>query len=90
MHLLYIDEEVKEVLTPKAMVSFRSTTELSNCLDSAKFCSVERKVGSFKCKGHRYVWVWVRLFPLLEVTKEEYKFNDCFNCDEKCLIYPLY
>ena len=23
------------------------------------------------------------------VTKEEYKINHCFNCDEKCLIYLL-
>ena len=32
LHLLYMDQEVKEVFTPKLMVSFRSSRKLSSYL----------------------------------------------------------
>ena len=35
------------------MVSFRSAMKLSRCLVRAKLYPLERKVGSFKCKGKR-------------------------------------
>ena len=53
LHLLYMDEEVKKVFTPKPMVSFLSARKLRNYLVRAELYSLERKVGSFKCKGKR-------------------------------------
>ena len=48
-----MDEEVEKVFTRKTMVSFYSTRKLSSYLVRAKLYSLERKVGSFKCKGQR-------------------------------------
>ena len=47
LHLLYMDQEVKKVFTPKPMVSFRSARKLSSYLVRAKLYPLERKVGSF-------------------------------------------
>ena len=47
LHLLYVDQKVKEVFTPKSMVSFRSARKLSSYLVRAKLYPLERKVGSF-------------------------------------------
>ena len=46
-----MDQEVEKVFTPKTMVSFCSTRKLSSYLVRAKLYSLERKGGSFKCKG---------------------------------------
>ena len=87
-----MDEEVKIVFTAKPMVSFRSARKLSSYLVRAKLYPLKRKVGSFECKGKRCQT------GLNEnetdsfgssVTKEEYKINHCFDCNEKCLIYLL-
>ena len=47
LHLLYMDQEVKKVFTPKPMDSFRSAKKLSSYLVRAKLYPLERKVGSF-------------------------------------------
>ena len=86
--------EVKKVFTPKSMVSFRSAKKLSFYLVGAKFYSIERKVGSFKCKGKRCE----TCFNVNETdsfassaTKEEYKINNCSNFNLLTLIYlPTY
>ena len=77
-----MNQKVKKVFTPKPMVSFRSARKLSSYLVRAKLYPLERKVGSFKCKGKR---CQTRLnvnetdsFPS-SMTKEEYKINHCFN-----------
>ena len=87
-----MDQEVKKVFTPKPIVSFHSARKLSSYLVRAKLYPTERKVGSFKCKGKRCK----TCFNVNETdsfassaTKEEYKTNHCFNCNEKCLIYLL-
>ena len=68
------------------------TGKLSSYLVRAKLYRLERKVGSFKCKGKRcQICLNVNetdFFASL-VTKEEYKINHCFNCNKRCLIYPL-
>ena len=48
-----MDQEVKNVFTPKPMVSVRSARKLSSYLVRAQLYPLERKVGSFKCKGKR-------------------------------------
>ena len=78
-----MDQEVKKVFTPKPMVFVRSARKLSSYL---------RKVGSFKCKGERcQICLNVNKTDSFAstVTKEEYKTNHCFKCNEKCLIYLL-
>ena len=83
-----MDQEVKKVFTSKPMVSFHSAKKLSSHLVRAK----KRKVGSFKCKDKRCqtsLNVNETNSFASSVTKEEYKINHCFNCNEKCLIYLL-
>ena len=53
LHLIYIDQEVKKVFTPKPFVSFRSARKLSICMVRAKLYHLERKVSSFKCEAKR-------------------------------------
>ena len=92
LHLLYMDQEVKKVFTPKPMVSFRSARKLSSYLVRAKLYPLKRKVGSFECKGKRcQTCLNVNETDSFasSVTKEEYKINHCFDCNENCLIYLL-
>ena len=51
--LLYMDNEVKRVFTPKPMISFQSVRKLSSYLLRAKLYPTERTVGSYKCGGKR-------------------------------------
>ena len=51
--LLYINDEVKRVFTPKPMVSFRSSCKISSYLVRAKLYPIERTVGSFRCGNKR-------------------------------------
>ena len=82
LHLLYMDQEVKKVFTPKPMVSFRSARKLSSYLVRAKLYPLKRKVGSFECKGKRcQTCLNVNETDSFDssVTKEEYKINHCFD-----------
>ena len=85
-----MNQKVKKVFTPKPMVSFRSAWKLSSCLVRAKLYPLERKVGSFKCKGKSCQTCLnvneMDSFASI-VTKEEYKINHCFDCNENCFIY---
>ena len=87
-----MDHKVKEVFTPKPMVSFRIAEKLNSYLVRPKLYPLERKVGSFKCKGKRCQARFnvneTDFFPS-SVTQEEYKINHCFNCNQKFLIYLL-
>ena len=60
IHLLYMNEEVKKVFQPRPMVSFRSPRNLSSHLLRAKIYPMERKTRSCKCKGNRYVSVYLK------------------------------
>ena len=87
-----MDQEVKKVFTPKPMDSFRSAKKLSSYLVRAKLYSLKRKVGSFEYKGKRcqtFLNVNEADSFASSVTKEEYKINHCFDCNEKCFIYLL-
>ena len=54
LDLLYMENEVKRVFTPKPMISFRSARKLSSYLVRAKLYPTERiVVGSYKCGGKR-------------------------------------
>ena len=53
LDLLYMDNEVKRVFTPKPMISFRSARMLSSYLVRAKLYPTERIVGSYKYGGKR-------------------------------------
>ena len=81
-----MDQEVKKVFKPKPMVSFRSARKISSYLVRAKLYPLERKFGSFKCKGKK-CQTCLNAFAS-SVTKKEYKING-FNCNEKCLIHLL-
>ena len=92
LHFLYINQEVKKVFIPEPMDSFRKARKLSSCLVRAKFCPLERKVGSFKCKEKR-CQTCLNINEMdsfaSSVTEEEYKIYHCFNCNKKYLIYLL-
>ena len=47
LNLLYMDDEVKKVFTPKPMISFRSARKLGSYLVRAKLYPEERTKGSF-------------------------------------------
>ena len=74
------------------MDSFRKARKLSSYLVRAKFCPLERKVGSFKCKEKR-CQTCLNINEMdsfaSSVTEEEYKIYHCFDCNKKYLIYLL-
>ena len=92
LHFLYSNQEVKKVFIPEPMDSFRKARKLSSYLVRAKFCPLERKVGSFKCKEKR-CQTCLNINEMdsfaSSVTEEEYKIYHCLNCNKKCLIYLL-
>ena len=92
LHFLYINQEVKKVFIPEPMDSFRKARKLSSYLVRAKFCPLERKVSSFKCKEKR-CQTFLNINEMdsfaSSVTEEEYKIYHCFNCNKKYLIYLL-
>ena len=53
LYLLYMNDEVKRVFTPKPMVSFRSSRKISSYLVRAKLYPIERTLGSFRCGSKR-------------------------------------
>ena len=92
LHLLYMDEEVKKVFTPKPLISFRSARKLSSYLVRAKLYPEERIRGSFKCGSKRCeVCLNVNETSTFTstVTGETYYINHKFNCNDKCLVYLL-
>ena len=87
-----MDQGVKKVFKPKFMAFFSSASKLNSYLIKVKLYSLERKVRSFKCKGKRCetcLNVNEADCFVSSVTKEEYKINHCFDCNEKWLIYLL-
>ena len=92
LHQLYTNDEVKKVISPKPMISFRSARKLSSYLLRAKLYPIERTVGSFKCtKKCCEVCENVNITDSFtsSVTQNTYKINHNLNCDDKCLIYLL-
>ena len=92
LHLLYMDNEVKQVFTPKPMVSYRSARKLSSYLVRAKLYPEERSKGSFKCSSNGCeVCLNVNETSTFTstVTGDTYFINHKFYCNERCLIYLL-
>ena len=92
LNLLYMDNEVKRVFTPKPMISFRSARKLSSYLVRAKLYPTERTVGSYKCGGKRCeVCINVNETSTFTstVTGETYIINHRSDCNERCLVYLL-
>ena len=82
LHILYKDQETKNVFTPRAMARFRSAWKLSNYLIRAKLYPIERIVGSHKCEGKRCeVCLNVQETSCLSssVTSETYEFTISLN-----------
>ena len=92
LDLLYMDNEVKRVFTPKPMISFRSARKLSSYLVRAKLYPTERTIGSYKCGGKRCeVCINVNETSIFTstVTGETYIINHRFDCNERRLLYLL-
>ena len=90
--LLYMENEVKRVFTPKPMISLRSARKFSSYLVRDKLYPTERTVGPYKCDGkRREVCINVNETSTFTstVTGETYMINHRFDCNERCLIYLL-
>ena len=91
-YLLHMNEEVKNLLLPGPMVSFRGACKLSSYLVRAKLYSLHRKVGSKKCAKNRceicdYV-TDTETFTSTG-TAQSFKINHQLNSDDRCIIYFL-
>ena len=73
---LHLDLEVKAVVQPTAMVSFRSARNIKDYLVRAKLFPLERNVGS--CNNIESTDIFSST-----VTGETYEINHYFNCDSK-------
>ena len=92
LNLLYMDNEVKKVFTPKPTVSFSSARKMGSCLVRVKLYPEERTKGSFKCGSKRCeVCLNVNETSTFTstVTGETYIINHKFNCNDKCLVCLL-
>ena len=76
LDILFLNKEVKEILTLGPMVSFRVARKLEYYLVRAKLYSLEKSVESFKCNGKRcqvcLKFTEIETFSST-VTKKEYK-----------------
>ena len=89
LYLLYMNNEVKKVFTPKPMISFRSARKMSSYLVRAKLYPEERTKVSFKCGSKRCeVCLNVNETSTFAstVTVETYIINHKFICNDKCLV----
>ena len=92
LHILYMDQETKNVFTPGPMATFCSARKLSSYLVRSKLYIIERIVGSHKCKGKRCkVCSNVQETSCFSssLTNETYKTNHQFECNKKCLVCLL-
>ena len=87
-----MNEEAKKVFTPGPLIFFCSARELSSYLVRAKLYPIESTAGSFKCNGKRcQTCLNVNKMDTFTstTTRETYKINHQFNCNNKCLVYLL-
>ena len=83
---------IKRTFTPEPIVSYRSAHKLSSYFVRAKLYPIERKVGSYKCKGKRCeVCKNVLETDTFTCSNDQttYKINHKFDCNEKCLVYLI-
>ena len=92
IYLLNMNEETKNLFSPRPMVSFRSPRKIDSYLVRAKLYPLYRVVWSTKCDKKRYE-VCVNVSETntftTNVTGETYKINDKLTCNDSCLIYLL-
>ena len=79
LYLLYMNDEVKRVFTPKPLVSFRSSHKISSYLVRAKLYPIVRTVGSFRrgskrCEVCKYITETSTFTS--SITGETYKINN--------------
>ena len=88
IYLLDMDQKVKEVFSPQAKVSFRSTLKLSSYLLRAKLNPLERRVGLYKYCNPCQVCCSITETDMSVCNNDQtsYKINYSFDCNEKCLI----
>ena len=83
LHILYMDQETKNIFAPGPMVTFRSAHKLSSYLVRTKLYPIKRIVGSHKWKGKRCkVCLNVQETSCFAdlVNNETYKINHQFEC----------
>ena len=92
LYILYMNEEVKSVFTPAAVISFQSARKLSIYLVRAKLYLLERTVSSARCKGKRCQTCHnvqeIETFTKATAGKT-FKINHKLNCNYKYLVYFL-
>ena len=80
-----MSQEVKNVFTPRSIVSSRNTRKISSFLLGAKLLLLERKVGSEKCgKSRCKVCLHIEKTETFTstTTGESFKINHKINCDD--------
>ena len=87
-----MNEETKEVFSPRPMVSYRSLRKISSYLVRAKLYPLDRVVGSTKC-GNKRSEVCMNVSNtntfVSSATGETYKIDRKLTCDDNCLISVL-
>ena len=87
-----MDKEVKNVFTPKSIISFRFARKLSNYLVRTKMYHIEKTVGS-KNFGSKHFELCVNVNDTSTltstVTRKTFIINHKFNCNARCFIYLL-
>ena len=92
LHILYMDQETKNIFAPGPMATFCSACKLSSYLVRVKLYPIEQIVGSHKRKGKCCkVCLNVQETSCFSssVSNEACKINHQFDCNKKCLVYLL-
>ena len=87
---LYAKKQVENIFTPLPFVSFREGFSLRKHLVRAKVYLLLHECGSSGCnKGRCQTCLNVKNTDAFQsfVTKESYKVNHKFDCDNKCIFY---
>ena len=87
---LYNDKEVEKVFSPSPIASYRSARKIKDYIVRFKLYPAERSVDCRGCGGSRcQVWENMKVTHIFTsfTTKNTYKINHSFDCNDKCLIY---
>ena len=92
LYLLYMNEEVKIAFTTEPMISYRGSRKISSYLVGGKLYPINRRVGRYKC-GTKCCEVCKYITNTdtftSNVTRETFKINKRFDCNNKCLAYLM-
>ena len=93
LYLLYMNDEVKSVFTPKPIVSFRSSCKISSYLVRAKLYPTKGTVDSFRCRSKccevcKYI-TETDTFTSSVTGETNHQFTHRLDCNHKCLVYLL-